>query len=98
MTNQKTPREWFIYDGGSGFQALGVVARGPEFSGHVEVIEHSAYLAEKTKREQWEKLAEETNVLLEEMRDSCSRDLIQVKIKKALDLYEALKMMGEKNG
>lgn len=38
------PREWFLHDGGPGFQAIGIVARGPELDdGHTHVIEYSAF-------------------------------------------------------
>lgn len=37
------PREWFLRDGGPGFQAIGIVVRGPEFEGHEHVVEYSAY-------------------------------------------------------
>jgi len=41
----KDAREWFLRNGGSGFQPLGIVVKGPEFEGHVHVIEAAPVLA-----------------------------------------------------
>lgn len=46
MTNDKpAPREWIANDGGSGFQAVGVIVKGPEFTGHIVLVEASALTA-----------------------------------------------------
>ena len=58
MTNQKPPREFFILDSLYENERRAYKSK-PTGHDSIHVIEHTAYLSEKTKREQFEKLAGE---------------------------------------
>lgn len=67
MTNEaenKEVREWIAHDGGSGFQAVGVIVKGPEFNGHIVLAEASAL--------------EKANARIKELRDKIEKDYVQI--------------------
>jgi len=58
-------RVWIANDGGSGFQAVGVIVKGPEFEGHIELVEYSALEEEKRQHQVARELLNESDGALE---------------------------------
>ena len=69
MTNQKPPLEFYVLDSLYENERRAYKSK-PTGHDSIHVIGHSAYLSEKTKREQFEKLAGEMREALEFYSDS----------------------------
>lgn len=99
MTKSPEKREWIANDGGSGFQAVGVIIKGPEIPGHIILV--SADYHDQIVAELKAELANCISLFLHETRMKsleAARDALAAKCaeyEKALEKYSNLKTEGD---